>query len=220
MLFPFCFVLFSLCLFVFFPPFFFFFFTCCCCSSSCSCSSCSFRVVWRLEVCGVCMWVGGVGCGVRAWWWRPCVQSVHVDACVQCSMSDGVWFVSPRMQRCFKHFDANGDGLISYDEFATRLEEVKRSHVSAAGAEDELLRVLQRIASTSGLPSWSAMEQEFKAMDENGTGKLSRGEMRRALQKWGVTLSKEEVEVRGWMGGVVWCGVVWHVVHTRACRRE
>lgn len=100
------------------------------------------------------------------------------------------------MQRFYRHFDRDGSGVVTFKEFEARLNAVIHNHQAAAQGEDELLRVLRRIANASGVPTGPALAEEFRRMDTNNSGRLSRGELRRALQRWGVDLTSDEVQVR------------------------
>eukprot|EP01047_Picozoa_sp_COSAG01_P069250 COSAG01_NODE_10193_length_2224_cov_3.981176_2_plen_325_part_00 len=92
------------------------------------------------------------------------------------------------LEALMEAMDADGDGVVDYQEFVQCFARAERATQLA-----EL--VAQRL---TGLTGWdgepASVESVFKALDENGDGVISADELRGGLGKLGLHLSAEDME--------------------------
>lgn len=106
-------------------------------------------------------------------------------------------FCNAAAQKVFADIDKSGDGRVSFTEFCNHMREVLDREARVDDAEKELCERLHRMLSNRFGANWlDAVRTEFRKMDTNATGKLSSGEMRKALEKWGVSLTPKDAKVR------------------------
>ena len=66
---------------------------------------------------------------------------------------------------------------------------------AASGAAVTLTTVMRQLMARDGVPQIEALRREFRLADGDGSGRLTRGEFRRALAGWGCPLSAAHTDV-------------------------
>jgi Ca2+-binding EF-hand superfamily protein len=113
----------------------------------------------------------------------------------------------------FGHFDRNGDGVVSKKEFLDRIvtvtaappapppppppapEPPAKSREAVLAAERDLARLIARVSRAVGSSGRAAVDAVFNAIDTNGSGSLTRGELSEALARLGYDLLTSELDV-------------------------
>ena len=108
----------------------------------------------------------------------------------------GIEFSSSELTRVIKHFDRDGNGMISIREFVRFAEESGEAHTSQrhGGGADALISNLRGLVRRAEEEQGISLREAFEHFDRDRSGEIDEDEFHSGLRKLRMTLSRHEAK--------------------------